>query len=266
MERLDAAAVRAWAHASRSALAGSRDRIDAVNVFPVAGLRHRHERAAHRRRRRRGARRRPAVPGEDARDVARAFARGAMRSARGNSGVIVSQYLTGFAQALPARRRTRVDVARCLGAAARAARGAMQEPQEGTVLTLADAVARSAATAADAGADLADDARLRRRGRAPGARRDQRRAPRAPRRARPRRRRVRAARGARRPGPGARRRARRRRLLAGCRRRRPTRGRVEPAGGAFEVMLLVSSADTDLDADPARGDGGARRLGRGRRR
>ncbi|WP_426592693.1 DAK2 domain-containing protein [Cellulomonas sp. McL0617] len=153
MERLDAAAVRAWAHASRSALAGSRDRIDAVNVFPVpdsdtgtnvlltvtggvAALEH------------------LPVADQDARDVARQFARGAMRSARGNSGVIVSQYLTGFAQTLP-EQADAFDVARCLGAAARAARGAMQDPQEGTILTLADSVARSATTAADAGADLA---------------------------------------------------------------------------------------------------------------
>lgn len=154
MERLEAGAVRAWALASHTALAGSRDRIDAVNVFPVpdsdtgtnvlltvaGGVEAL------------GAE--PAVDGEDARDVARVFARGAMRSARGNSGVIVSQYLTGLAQALPQDPDAH-DVARCLGAAARAARGSMQEPQEGTILTLADTVARSAATAADSGADLA---------------------------------------------------------------------------------------------------------------
>ncbi len=154
MERLEAAALRAWAAASHAALTGSRDRIDAVNVFPVpdsdtgtnvwltvAGGVDALEGQ-------------PAVVGEDARDVARTFARGAMRSARGNSGVIVSQYLTGFAQALPAHADA-LDVARCLAAGARAARGAMQEPQEGTILTLADAVAAGAVTAADAGADLA---------------------------------------------------------------------------------------------------------------
>ena len=84
----------------------------------------------------------------------RLFARGAMRSARGNSGIIVSQYLTGFAHGLPSPLAP-ADVAQCLAAAARAARGSMQEPQEGTILTLADEVARSAATASDAGADLA---------------------------------------------------------------------------------------------------------------
>ncbi|WP_231505254.1 DAK2 domain-containing protein [Cellulomonas sp. URHE0023] len=153
MERLEAGVVRAWAHASHAALAGTRERIDAVNVFPVpdadtgtnvlltvaGGVE--------------ALDAEPAVAGEGVQDVARVFARGAMRSARGNSGVIVSQYLTGFAHALPAHPDG-ADVARSLRAAARAARGAMQEPQEGTVLTLADTVARSAATAADAGADL----------------------------------------------------------------------------------------------------------------
>ncbi len=153
VDRLEAGAVRAWALASHAALAGSRERIDAVNVFPVPDTDTGTNvlltvtggvdalTAA------------PPVAGEDVRDVARLFARGALHAARGNSGVILSQYLTGFAQALPADAAA-ADVARCLGSAARAARESMQEPQEGTILTLADAVARSAETAADAGADL----------------------------------------------------------------------------------------------------------------
>ena len=36
MDLLEAAAVRAWAVAARTALGGAADRIDAVNVFPVA--------------------------------------------------------------------------------------------------------------------------------------------------------------------------------------------------------------------------------------
>ena len=82
------------------------DRIDAVNVFPVAdsdtgtnvlltvgG----------------GADAVALVPADaPAAEVARAFGRGALLAARGNSGVIVSQYLTGLARALPAARgRTR---------------------------------------------------------------------------------------------------------------------------------------------------------------
>jgi dihydroxyacetone kinase-like predicted kinase len=151
VDLLEAAAVRAWASAARTALEAARDRIDAVNVFPVAdsdtgtnvlltvagGL--------------------DAVelvdPDADAPAVARAFARGALLSARGNSGVIVSQFLTGFARLLPSGAGAPA-VARCLTVAARAAREATVEPQEGTVLTLADVVAGAATTAADAGADL----------------------------------------------------------------------------------------------------------------
>ncbi|MDQ0373312.1 DAK2 domain-containing protein [Cellulomonas humilata] len=152
MDLLEAAALRAWAMAARTALGAAADRIDAVNVFPVAdsdtgtnvlltvvG----------------GADAVALVPADAAAaDVARAFGRGALLAARGNSGVIVSQYLTGFARALPARAGA-PEVAHALTVAARAAREATVEPQEGTVLTLADVVAGAAATAADAGADLA---------------------------------------------------------------------------------------------------------------
>jgi uncharacterized protein len=148
---LDAAAVRAWALTARGALELARERIDAINVFPVAdadtgtnvlltvtggcdAL------AAER-------------PSGGADDVARVFAHGALLAARGNSGVIVSQYLAGLARVLPARA-TASDVAGALSAAARAARESTGDPQEGTVLTLADAVAAGALVAADAGAGL----------------------------------------------------------------------------------------------------------------
>jgi dihydroxyacetone kinase-like predicted kinase len=152
VEVLDAAAVRAWAAAGRRALELARDRIDAVNVFPVAdadtgtnvlltvtG----------------GLDALTAAPGAaDVGEAARAFARGAMVAARGNSGVIVSQYLAGFARGLVAPAGP-AEVARALGVAARAARDATGDPQEGTVLTLADAVAQGALVAVDAGAGLA---------------------------------------------------------------------------------------------------------------
>lgn len=151
VELLDAGAVRAWAAAACSALDAARDRIDAVNVFPVADS----DTGTNVLLTVTGGTEAMSLVGPDAGapEVARAFARGALLSARGNSGVIVSQYLTGFARALPSDAGAR-DVARCLTVAARAAREATVEPQEGTVLTLADVVAGAAVTAADAGADL----------------------------------------------------------------------------------------------------------------
>ncbi|GEL97721.1 DAK2 domain-containing protein [Cellulomonas terrae] len=151
MDLLEAAAVRAWAVAARTALEAAADRIDAVNVFPVADS----DTGTNVLLTVVGGADAVALAPADAlaTDVARAFGRGALLAARGNSGVIVSQYLTGFARGLPAHAGAR-DVARALAVAARAAREATVEPQEGTVLTLADVVSAAASSAADAGADL----------------------------------------------------------------------------------------------------------------
>jgi hypothetical protein len=161
VERLDGTALRAWAGAATRALAAARARVDAVNVFPVpdsdtgtnvhltvAGGAEAVAAAA--RGARDGGR---AEPG--AGEVAAVFARGALLSARGNSGVIVSQYLAGLAAALPPSAGP-LELADALGAAARSAREAVADPQEGTVLTLAQVVADAAVRSARAGATLAD--------------------------------------------------------------------------------------------------------------
>ncbi len=76
------------------------------------------------------------------------FARGALMGARGNSGVILSQYLTGFAQALDGvNDAIPADIARALTEAADAAYGAMSNPVEGTILTVARAAADGASAA-----------------------------------------------------------------------------------------------------------------------
>ncbi|WP_102125307.1 DAK2 domain-containing protein [Deinococcus planocerae] len=77
--------------------------------------------------------------------VARAISYGALLGARGNSGVILSQLLKGFAEVV--RERPAVD-ARTLAAAFRAAQkagyGAVMKPVEGTILTVARGVADGA--------------------------------------------------------------------------------------------------------------------------
>ena len=81
--------------------------------------------------------------------VLRCMARGALLGARGNSGVIVAQLLRGTADALgtvPVARGR--DLARALTEAAKAGYAAVAEPVEGTVLTVATAAA-VAAVAAD---------------------------------------------------------------------------------------------------------------------
>ncbi|ROS31151.1 DAK2 domain-containing protein [Cellulomonas sp. PhB150] len=151
MDRLDGAAVRAWAHAARTGLERARASIDAVNVFPVAdsdtgtnvlltvtgGVE--------------AVDRVEAGAGPD--ELVVAFARGAMLAARGNSGVILSQYLAGLARSWGDAPGTD-EVAAGLANAARSARQALADPQEGTVLTVADEVAQGALIAAGARADL----------------------------------------------------------------------------------------------------------------
>ena len=85
--------------------------------------------------------------------VSTEFARGALMGARGNSGVILSQYLGGFADGLAGvEMATSTDMARALTSAADAAYGAMSNPVEGTILT----VARSAGVAASIAAQRVD--------------------------------------------------------------------------------------------------------------
>ena len=83
---------------------------------------------------------------------------GALRGARGNSGVILSQYLKGFAQGLNGvGTMDGPALARGLQSASEAAYGAMSKPVEGTMLT----VGREAGEAANASgsADVIDTLR-----------------------------------------------------------------------------------------------------------
>jgi DAK2 domain fusion protein YloV len=77
--------------------------------------------------------------------VAAAMAEGALMGGRGNSGVILSQLLRGFASALEGRSEIDGDaLSAALRSAADAGRHAVAEPQEGTILSVADAAAEAA--------------------------------------------------------------------------------------------------------------------------
>ena len=94
-------------------------------------------------------------PGLGAGIVSAELARGALMGARGNSGVILSQYLGGFARGLDGIDAAEAtDIARALTSAAEAAYGAMSNPVEGTILTVARSAGDAAAEAA--GADRPD--------------------------------------------------------------------------------------------------------------
>ena len=78
-------------------------------------------------------------------DVAAAAAEGALMGARGNSGVIISQMLRGFAHHV--RHRTEIDtfiLATGMREAVAAAKSALVKPVEGTIISVAEAAAESA--------------------------------------------------------------------------------------------------------------------------
>jgi hypothetical protein len=150
-DELRAAVVRAWASLAVGALARERAALDRVNVFPVAdgdtGTNlHLTLRAAAR-----------SLTGADAAAggpaLLRRMARGALLGARGNSGVILSEWLRGLAAAA-----THGDtLALGLDRAARTARAAVAHPEPGTILTAADVAAAAARQAAATPGAEADD-------------------------------------------------------------------------------------------------------------
>ncbi|MGI8613167.1 MAG: DAK2 domain-containing protein [Nocardioidaceae bacterium] len=159
-----------WCEACVDALGVAREEIDALNVYPVpdgdtgTNLFLTLEAAA--------AATRTATADADLDGVGRAFVDGALRGARGNSGVIMSQLLRACVRPTLAGRDADGRVApgtfaSAMAAAASAAYSAVGQPVEGTILTVARVAADAAGSAATAGGDLqavataaADAARL----------------------------------------------------------------------------------------------------------
>jgi len=78
-------------------------------------------------------------------DVAAAAAHGALMGARGNSGVILSQILRGFSQALKdSEKGSQEMIVAALQSSSDAAYAALAEPKEGTILTVIRAAAKGA--------------------------------------------------------------------------------------------------------------------------
>ena len=155
LTELDASAVRRWCSALAAALAAHQTEIDELNVYPVpdgdtgTNMALTAKAAAE------------TLTGADAAgasEVLQAMARGAVLGARGNSGVILSQILRGMAEASTGvAQLSAEDLGRALQAAAKRAYECVGEPVEGTILSVAKAVADAAPTATTAG--LAEVAR-----------------------------------------------------------------------------------------------------------
>jgi uncharacterized protein len=145
---LDAATLRRWCAAAAAGLRDARAEIDALNVFPVpdgdTGTNLMLTMAA-------AADAAQDTSGNDVGDVARAVSRAALLAARGNAGIILSEFLRGAGTVLAAvPRPAGMALADALGRAAEAAYSAVERPVDGTMLT----VLRAAADAAkEAGSD-----------------------------------------------------------------------------------------------------------------
>jgi len=149
---LSAPVLRTWVSQARERLEAHRATLDALNVFPVRdrdtgtnlSLTLAEAAAAI-----------AALPAAaSAARVSVAMARGALVGARGNSGVIVSQYLGALLRhgGGSTDRQAESGPAGALQAAATAAYAAVARPVEGTVLTIGREVAAGARAAAVAGA------------------------------------------------------------------------------------------------------------------
>jgi DAK2 domain fusion protein YloV len=139
----DAAQARSWCAASLAKLRRHRDEINGLNVFPVPDA----DTGTNLVLTVRSACRSLAEMTEKDQvgGVLRAAARGALLGARGNSGVIVAEFLRGMADALAGHTvATPGELAAAFGTAADACFAAVEDPLDGTVLSVARAAAQAA--------------------------------------------------------------------------------------------------------------------------
>ncbi|MCT2584784.1 DAK2 domain-containing protein [Actinophytocola sp. S1-96] len=148
MRALDAAQVRRWAVACVQSLDAHREAIDRINVYPVAdgdtgtNLLHTMRAALD------ALLRAPARARSEAGAALAELARGALAGARGNSGVIASQLLRGFADALAGSTELGgAELRSALDAAAARAEAALSHPVPGTMISVVQGAAEAARSA-----------------------------------------------------------------------------------------------------------------------
>ncbi len=140
--KMDGLLLREMVMAGAALLEQNREAVDALNVFPVpdgdtgtnmsltimSAVKELNQRELIR-----------------ADEAAEALAKGALRGARGNSGVILSQLFRGFAKGVQGEAEITAPIfARALKSGAETAYKAMMKPKEGTILTVARFVAENA--------------------------------------------------------------------------------------------------------------------------
>jgi len=134
------------ARAALAALEASRGRIDDLNVYPVPDGDTGTNMTETAR----------AVVSALERDPGADIVRSALMGARGNSGVILSQLVRGAMQELGAEPVDTPRLARALRGASDAGYAAVRNPQEGTMLTVARALAEKAEELESANPSVAD--------------------------------------------------------------------------------------------------------------
>jgi len=144
--RWDGAALLAAVAAGAARLDAHRQAVDVLNVFPVPDGDTGSNMSLTLRQAVEAGKEAVQTGRKTAGEVAAAVARGALLGARGNSGVILSQVLRGFAAALAGRAEIDgSDLARALDQAREMAYKAVLRPVEGTLLTVARGAAERAA-------------------------------------------------------------------------------------------------------------------------
>ena len=142
VQSIDGLLLREMVLAGAALLEKNREAVDALNVFPVpdgdTGTNMSLTMASATRE----------INSKEfirADEAAEALSKGALRGARGNSGVITSQLYRGFAKALKGVEKiTPVDFAAALQRGAETAYKAVMKPKEGTILTVARTIAEDA--------------------------------------------------------------------------------------------------------------------------
>ena len=151
VQTIDGLLLREMVLAGAALLEKNREAVDALNVFPVpdgdTGTNMSLTMASATRE----------INSKEftrADEAAEALSKGALRGARGNSGVITSQLFRGFAKSLKGVEKiTPVDFAAALQKGADTAYKAVMKPKEGTILTVARTIAEDAVRQAQAAPD-----------------------------------------------------------------------------------------------------------------
>ncbi len=153
-KRIDGMLLKEMFASGAALLVNNRDSVDALNVFPVpdgdTGTNMSQTITS-------AIKEINAKPYSSVADVSGAAARGALKGARGNSGVILSQILRGFSKALAGHED--IDgplLASALRSGANTAYKAVMKPKEGTILTVIRVIAEEAEEARDKQHDVVE--------------------------------------------------------------------------------------------------------------